>query len=75
MKKHLLTLLLALGSTVLFAQSTVSGRVVDAETGEALIGATILEKGTSNGVVTDLDGKFSISARKYLGGFLPRFLK
>ncbi|HEY9543804.1 SusC/RagA family TonB-linked outer membrane protein [Prevotella sp.] len=39
--------------------TTVSGKVVDVA-GEPLIGATILEKGTSNGVITDLDGHFSI---------------
>jgi len=38
----------------------ITGRVFDANN-EPLIGATILEKGTSNGVVTDIDGKFSIS--------------
>lgn len=37
----------------------VSGRVID-QTGEAVIGATILEKGTMNGVVTDFDGNFSL---------------
>lgn len=43
------------------AQTTVSGRVVDSETGEPLIGATVLEKGTSNGVIADMTGSFSIS--------------
>lgn len=38
----------------------VEGVVVD-ETGEAVIGATVMEKGKTNGVVTDIDGRFSIS--------------
>ena len=38
----------------------VSGRIVDAS-GEPLIGAAILEKGTTNGVTTDFDGKFEIN--------------
>ena len=38
---------------------TVKGNVKDSF-GEAVIGATVLEKGTKNGVVTDLDGNFSI---------------
>lgn len=38
----------------------ISGQVVDTETKEGLIGATILEKGTSNGTVTDLDGNFKM---------------
>lgn len=42
------------------AQRTVSGTVVDA-TGEPLIGASILVKGTTTGAVTDIDGSFSLS--------------
>ncbi|MBR5749212.1 MAG: TonB-dependent receptor [Prevotella sp.] len=38
---------------------TVNGNVVD-ETGEPVIGATVLEKGTKNAVITDFDGNFSI---------------
>lgn len=38
----------------------VKGTVVD-ENGEPLIGATVIEKGTTNGVPTDIDGKFSIN--------------
>ena len=38
---------------------TVSGNVKDA-TGEAVIGATIMEQGTKNGTVTDFDGNFTI---------------
>ena len=41
------------------AQSVVTGSVKDGS-GEPIIGATIMEKGTSNGGVTDLDGSFSI---------------
>ena len=46
----------------LFAQSsrTVKGTVLDANTREPLIGVSVLEKGTTNGAVTDLDGNFSI---------------
>ena len=39
----------------------VSGRVSDSE--GALIGATVMEKGTSNGVVTDIDGNFNINVQ------------
>ena len=38
---------------------TVTGNVVD-ETGEAVIGATVMEKGTKNATVTDFDGNFTI---------------
>lgn len=38
----------------------VTGKVSDATTGEALPGVSIYEKGTSNGSITDADGKYSI---------------
>ena len=47
-------------SVLALAQSTVSGVVIDSD-GEALIGANVLEKGTSNGTVTDIDGSYSIT--------------
>ncbi len=43
------------------AQYTVTGTVTDAETGETLVGATILVKGTTVGTVADIDGKYSIT--------------
>ncbi len=43
------------------AQYTVSGTVADERTGEPLIGASILLKGTTTGTITDLDGGFSIT--------------
>ena len=39
---------------------TVSGVVVDTH-GEALIGASVIQKGTDNGTITDLDGRFSLN--------------
>lgn len=42
------------------AQSKLSGTVVDNE-GEPIIGASVLVKGTQNGVVTDIDGNFNLS--------------
>ena len=54
--KLLLTLLVLLMSTNAFAQRlTATGKVVDAA-GLEVIGASVLEKGTTNGVVTNLDG-------------------
>ena len=43
-----------------FAQMTVSGNVTD-ETGEPVIGASVIIDGTSTGSVTDFDGNYSIS--------------
>jgi len=42
-------------------KKTVTGVVSDAESGENLPGATVMEKGTTNGTITDIDGKFSLS--------------
>ncbi|MDF1548113.1 MAG: TonB-dependent receptor [Bacteroidales bacterium] len=39
---------------------SINGIVTDAETNEPLIGVNIVERGTNNGVITNLDGKFSI---------------
>ncbi len=43
-------------------QRRISGNVTD-ETGESLPGATVLEKGTSNGTITDVDGNYSITVQ------------
>lgn len=60
MKKLPLVLLLVLSAVSLtLAQRTISGTVTD-ETGESLIGATVLVKGTTIGTVTDIDGNYSI---------------
>ena len=59
-KKTLLSMMLLIVSTVMYAQTEASGTVID-ETGEGVIGATVMEKGTSNGTVTDLDGNFKLN--------------
>ena len=58
-KRLLLSLMLALVSTLMYAQTEISGTVVD-PTGETVIGATVMEKGTTNGTVTDFEGNFRI---------------
>lgn len=57
--------LLACNVSFLLAQERmkVTGTVTDA-TGESLIGATVMEKGTKNGTVTDIDGNYAISVDK-----------
>ncbi len=59
LKRFLLSFMLMLTCTILYAQTEITGTVVD-ETGETVIGATVVEKGTSNGTVTDFDGNFVI---------------
>lgn len=40
----------------------ITGKIVDAK-GEPVVGATVKEKGTSNGTITDIEGKFSIAVK------------
>lgn len=54
-----LVALMAFTSLAAMAQNKVSGTVTD-ETGEPLIGVTVLVKGTSNGIATDFNGHFAL---------------
>ena len=53
LKLQTIILLLLLCPLFLIGQRTISGTVTDFETGEGLIGASVLIVGTSNGAVTD----------------------
>lgn len=55
-----MAMLLTLALPSLAQKITVTGHVAD-ELGEDLIGATIMEKGTSNGTSADLDGNFTLN--------------
>ncbi|MFD2874247.1 SusC/RagA family TonB-linked outer membrane protein [Mucilaginibacter ximonensis] len=59
--KYLMILIL-LSPLVVFAQKTpVSGKVIDLTDGSTLPGVSVHEKGTTNGTVTDVSGKFTLS--------------
>jgi len=61
MKRTLLTLILFCVAVTVWAQKGyLRGKVLDAETGEALIGATISKQGTSTGTVADFEGNYSL---------------
>lgn len=61
MKNVLMVLLLFIAGTSLFAQSRViSGKVTD-DYGESIPGVNVVEKGTTNGVITNLDGAYSLN--------------
>ncbi|MRI01160.1 SusC/RagA family TonB-linked outer membrane protein [Kriegella sp. EG-1] len=64
MKKNvLLFIVLTLLQTPFFAQDaniTVTGTVIDQEDGMPVIGANVVEKGTTNGILTNFDGEFTI---------------
>lgn len=56
-----LFLLFVLFTGGLFAQTAISGIITDQESGDPLIGASVLVTGTSTGTITDLDGNFSLN--------------
>lgn len=60
MKRLILGTLMLMG-VFAYSQTQLSGSVVDDETGEPLIGATILVEGTTTGTTTNFDGEFSLS--------------
>lgn len=65
MKQNLnlaLSLILAFAMHFAWAQNIVSGQVIDAETSEPIVGATIMYKGTNTGTTTDFDGKFTLES-------------
>src|SRR5690606_32937464 len=60
-RRHL-TVLLILVTTTAWSQSrTVTGTVTSSDDGSPVPSANVVEKGTSNGTSTDLDGRYSIS--------------
>lgn len=62
MKRVLLSSALLLVSTLTFAQSKVSGTVKDAN-GEPLMGVSVMEVGTNNGAVTDINGNYTLNVK------------
>ena len=60
----LLVLVGMLMSVQVFAQSITVNGVVKDKTGESIIGANVLVKGTTNGTITDFDGNFTLQANK-----------
>lgn len=64
MMKHKLLSLVLMTVAVLFAaqaQAQIRGTVYEASTGEPIIGASVLQVGTTNGVITDFDGNFELN--------------
>ncbi|WP_319500663.1 TonB-dependent receptor domain-containing protein [uncultured Draconibacterium sp.] len=61
MKRFFISILLLIQVMVVTAQTgTIKGTVIDAKTKEALIGTTVLIKGTTQGTITDFDGNYVI---------------
>ena len=58
--RKLLTFVLCTLSLCTFAQTTVTGRVMDGASNESAIGASVLVVGTTVGTITDFDGNFTL---------------
>ena len=71
--KNVLTIALFLMGATLFAQTKISGKVVD-ENNMALPGADVVIKGTTKGTNTDFDGKFSIECQHTTGTLVISFM-
>ncbi len=56
-----------------FGQGTLTGKITDTE-GEALPGVNIMEKGTTNGTITDVNGNFSLKVTKNSGTIIVSFI-
>lgn len=56
-----------LGTVSVFAQNTVTGTIFDSDLNSPLPGATVIEKGTTNGASTDFDGNFSLTTTNSSG--------
>jgi TonB-dependent starch-binding outer membrane protein SusC len=62
LKTTLISLCISLISWGLYAQTTTVSGVVSDENGMTIPGVNVVEKGTTNGTTTDMDGKYTISA-------------
>ena len=70
----LLTTLVMLVTTIAFSQSTVTGKVFDAELNSPLPGANIIEKGTTNGIISDFDGNFTLKTKSNSGELVISYI-
>lgn len=61
-------------TSVILAQTTLKGVVVEAGTNMPLPGANVIEKGTTNGVVTDFDGNFTLETESSSGELVVTFV-
>ncbi|WP_179021646.1 TonB-dependent receptor [Winogradskyella forsetii] len=59
--------ILTLFSTAIYAQATITGKILDGDMNSPLPGANIIVKGTTNGTTTNFDGDFTLNAKSESG--------
>ena len=64
LKSIFISALLLAGFTAFAQQVNVTGVVTSAVDGYGVIGAAVVEKGTSNGTITDVDGNFTLTVQE-----------
>ena len=60
----ILILSLLLGNFAMAQQFVLSGKVTDSSSGESLPGVSVGVKGTTNGTISDINGKFTLNVNK-----------
>jgi len=73
MKKLLLSFVLLINVTFLFAQNVLKGKITD-EDKQPLVGVSVIEKGTTNGTVSDYDGNYTIKFKNENSIIVFRFV-
>jgi TonB-linked SusC/RagA family outer membrane protein len=74
MRKTLLLIFILFTALSSFAQTTVTGKVTDEQTGAPIAGASVTVKGEKTGVVTEADGSFSITTNSSAKSLLISFV-
>ncbi|WP_338377545.1 carboxypeptidase-like regulatory domain-containing protein [uncultured Flavobacterium sp.] len=69
-----LVIIAMLSTSSFFAQTKISGVIMDGEYNETLAGANVLVKGSQDGTTTDLDGKFELTTSAQSGTLVVSFL-
>ncbi len=72
--KFSLVILLLVFASSIYAQTTVKGIITDASTNEPLPGVNIIEKGTTNGTISDINGNYSLNVNNSDGELIFSFL-
>lgn len=74
MRKMYFTIVGLLFTAIGFSQGTITGSVVDGDLGDPLPGASVMVKGTTNGVAADFDGNFSIEVNQNSGTLVVSYI-
>jgi hypothetical protein len=74
MRKIYFVLAVLLGSAFAFSQGTLTGTVLDGDTGDPLPGASVVVEGTTTGVATNFDGNFSIEVSSNSGTLVISYI-